>query len=541
MPLKDIENVNKEKGFRFGYSGLVVVVKGHEELFFEFAQPDIRDDCCVTIIKKLERIRELRDFGQLFDEDEENAAIAVQENNALQQARKAGFGDHDLQLPTNPEKVVEGAPPILFDDAHASVLNFKPAQPLRITCLTIGSRGDVQPYIALCKGLKADGHRVKIATHEEFRPWVESHGIEFAPVDGDPAELMRICIENGMFTYSFLKEASSTFRGWIDDLLVSSWKACQDSDVLIESPSAMAGIHIAEALGIPYFRAFTMPWTRTRAYPHAFAVPEHKMGGAYNYITYVMFDTVFWKAIAGQVNRWRKKELKLGRTSLEKMQPNKVPFLYNFSPSVVVPPLDYSDWIRVTGYWFLDEGKKYEPPKELTDFIAKAREDGKKLVYVGFGSIVVADSNALLRVVVDSVLKADVRCILAKGWSDRLDKTSFTPPSPPVTVPSEVLQIKSAPHDWLFQQVDAVSHHGGAGTTGASLRAGKPTIIRPFFGDQYFFGGRVEDLGVGIYLRKMNVTLLARALWESTHSERMIVKARMLGEQIRSVSFVPFC
>lgn len=541
LPLKDIENVNKEKGFRFGYSGLVVVVKGHEELFFEFAQPDIRDDCCVTIIKKLERIRELRDFGQLFDEDEENAAIAVQENNALQQARKAGFGDHDLQLPTNPEKVVEGAPPILFDDAHASVLNFKPAQPLRITCLTIGSRGDVQPYIALCKGLKADGHRVKIATHEEFRPWVESHGIEFAPVDGDPAELMRICIENGMFTYSFLKEASSTFRGWIDDLLVSSWKACQDSDVLIESPSAMAGIHIAEALGIPYFRAFTMPWTRTRAYPHAFAVPEHKMGGAYNYITYVMFDTVFWKAIAGQVNRWRKKELKLGRTSLEKMQPNKVPFLYNFSPSVVVPPLDYSDWIRVTGYWFLDEGKKYEPPKELTDFIAKAREDGKKLVYVGFGSIVVADSNALLRVVVDSVLKADVRCILAKGWSDRLDKTSFTPPSPPVTVPSEVLQIKSAPHDWLFQQVDAVSHHGGAGTTGASLRAGKPTIIRPFFGDQYFFGGRVEDLGVGIYLRKMNVTLLARALWESTHSERMIVKARVLGEQIRSVSFVPFC
>lgn len=539
LPLKDIENVDKEKGFRFGYSGLVVVVRGHEELFFEFATPDIRDDCCVTLLQNLERIRELKEFGALFDEDEENAAIAQHEHKALQQARKQGVSVHDLQLPQNPDKVVEGAPPILFDDAHASVLNFKPTKSLRITCLTIGSRGDVQPYIALCKGLKADGHHVRIATHLEFQTWVESHGIEFAPVDGDPAELMRICIENGMFTYSFLKEASSTFRGWIDDLLRSSWKSCQGSDVLIESPSAMAGIHIAEALGIPYFRAFTMPWTRTRAYPHAFAVPEHKMGGAYNYITYVMFDTVFWKAIAGQVNRWRKKELKLGRTSLEKMQPNKVPFLYNFSPSVVVPPLDYSDWIRVTGYWFLDEGEKYEPPEELTDFIAKAREDGKKLVYVGFGSIVVSDSNALLRVVVDSVLKADVRCILAKGWSDRLSG-SGTPPSPPVDVPAEILQIKSAPHDWLFTQVDAVSHHGGAGTTGASLRAGKPTIIRPFFGDQYFFGGRVEDLGVGIYLRKMNVTLFARALWESTHSERMIVKARVLGEQIRSVSEVKF-
>lgn len=90
------------------------------------------------------------------------------------------------------------------------------------------------------------------------------------------------------------------FRGWIDDLLKTSWEACQGTDVLIESPSAMGGIHIAEALCIPYYRAFTMTWTRTRcacyvfqhldaywyysAYPHAFAVPEHKMGGGYNYM-----------------------------------------------------------------------------------------------------------------------------------------------------------------------------------------------------------------------------------------------------------------
>ncbi|KAA8566116.1 hypothetical protein EYC84_008719 [Monilinia fructicola] len=393
-----------------------------------------------------------------------------------------------------------------------------------------GSRGDVQPYIALCKGLMAEGHKTRIATHLEFKDWIESHGIAFAPVDGDPAELMRICVENGMFTYSFLKEASSKFRGWIDDLLSSAWKSCQDSDLLIESPSAMGGIHIAEALRIPYFRAFSMPWTRTRAYPHAFAVPEHKMGGAYNHITYVMFDNVFWKAISGQVNRWRKKELGLQATSLEKMQPNKVPFLYNFSPSVVVPPLDYSDWIRVTGYWFLDEGSKYTPPKDLDDFIKKARADGKRLVYVGFGSIVVADSAALTKTVVASVLKADVRCILSKGWSDRLDKKGANDVEIPL--PPEIFQIKSAPHDWLFSQIDAAAHHGGAGTTGASLRAGIPTIIRPFFGDQFFFGQRVEDLGVGILIKKINVSVFSRALWEASHSERMITKAKVLGEKI---------
>jgi sterol 3beta-glucosyltransferase len=534
IPLKDIENVDKEKGFRFGYSGLVIVIRGHEEIFFEFGQLDTRDDCDVTLLQNLEAMRYLKESGLLSMEEKESADNAVAEHKALQQARQEGFAEHEIKMPKTVEGVRNDALPILFDDPRASILNFKPTESLRITCLTIGSRGDVQPYIALCKGLIAEGHKPRIATHSEFRGWVESHGIEFAPVEGDPAELIRLCVENGMFTYSFLKEASATFRGWLDELLTSAWKACQNTDILIESPSAMGGIHIAEALRIPYFRAFTMPWTRTRAYPHAFAVPEHKMGGAYNYITYVMFDNVFWKATAGQINRWRKKELGLPSTSLEKMQPNKVPFLYNFSPSVVVPPLDYSDWIRVTGYWFLDEGNDWQPPKELTDFIRKARADNKKLVYIGFGSIVVSDSAALTRTIVKSVQKADVRCILSKGWSDRLDKKDASELDIPL--PDDILPIKSAPHDWLFTQIDAAAHHGGAGTTGASLRAGLPTIIKPFFGDQFFFGSRVEDLGVGIYLRKINVSVLSRALWEAVHSERLVVKAKVLGEQIRKVS-----
>lgn len=542
LPLREIENVDKEKGFRFGYSGMVVVIQGHEELFFEFAQADTRDDCAVTLLQNLEAIRyeiEIGLIGELSVEEKESAENANAEYKALQQARIERKIEYEPRSPGQTQGV---AASILFDDPRASILNFKPTESLRITCLTIGSRGDVQPYIALCKGLIAEGHRPRIATHREFQPWVESHGIEFKPVEGNPAELMRICVEYGMFTVGFLREASSKFRGWIDDLLSSAWVACQDSDILIESPSAMGGIHIAEALGIPYFRAFSMPWTRTRAYPHAFAVPEHKMGGAYNYITYVMFDNIFWKAIAGQVNRWRQKELGLQATTLEKLQPNKVPFLYAFSPSVVVPPLDYSDWIRVTGYWFLDEGSAadYTPEKELSDFIKRARADGKKLVYVGFGSIVVADSALLMNIIIQSVEKADVRCILSKGWSDRLANTESATATKQLPIPPAILQIKSAPHDWLFKQIDAAAHHGGCGTTGASLRAGVPTIIKPFFGDQYFFGSRVEDLGVGIFIRKLNVSVFARALWEACNSQRMIAKARAMGEMIRKVGLFPF-
>lgn len=539
LPLKDIENAHKEKGFRFGYSGLVVIIRGHEELFFEFRQAEIRDDCAVTLLQCLEIDRNLQGFGILSQASKEAASAAIAEREALKLAGQEMFADGESQLPQSTAAQTHAAN-ILGDDLETSVIQFKAPHSMKITCLTIGSRGDVQPYIALCKGLLADGHKPRIATHAEFQGWIESHGIEFACVEGDPGELMRLCIENGTFTLSFLREANATFRGWLDDLLDSAYKACEGSELLIESPSAMAGIHIAEKLGIPYFRAFTMPWTRTRAYPHAFIMPENKMGGAYNYMTYVMFDNIFWKATAHQVNRWRNKTLGLPNTGLEKMQPNKVPFLYNFSPSVVAPPLDFSDWVRVTGYWFLDEGGDYEPPQELRDFIQKARADGKKIVYVGFGSIIVNDPAKMTQEVIDAILKADVRCILSKGWSDRI--TGRDEPTRPLTeeptMPPEIHVIKSAPHDWLFRQIDAAAHHGGSGTTGASLRAGIPTIIRPFFGDQFFFASRVEDLGVGVWVKKWGTKSFGRALWEVTRNERMIVKARQLGEQIRRVIII---
>jgi sterol 3beta-glucosyltransferase len=172
LPLKDVENVDKEKGFRFGYSGLVVVIRGHEELFFEFNQADIRDDCAVTLLQNLEAMRYLKESGILSMEEKESAESASAEHKALQQARYEGKPEHDLKMPHSPGNAPGEAPPILFDDPRASILNFKPTESLRITCLTIGSRGDVQPYIALCKGLIAEGHKPRIATHLEFKGWV---------------------------------------------------------------------------------------------------------------------------------------------------------------------------------------------------------------------------------------------------------------------------------------------------------------------------------------------------------------------------------
>jgi len=134
---------------------------------------------------------------------------------------------------------------------------------------------------------------------------------------------------------------------------------------------------------------------------------------------------------------------------------------------------------------------------------------------------------------VESVLRSGVHVILSKGWSDRLQAKASDVTEPEEPFPPEIYPISSIPHDWLFQRIDAACHHGGAGTTGASLRAGIPTIIHPFFGDQFFWADRVEALGVGTSVKKLTVSNLAEALIAATTDHKQIDRARLMGEQIR--------
>jgi sterol 3beta-glucosyltransferase len=136
-----------------------------------------------------------------------------------------------------------------------------------------------------------------------------------------------------------------------------------------------------------------------------------------------------------------------------------------------------------TGYWFLDEGavndKQWQPPADVVDFIDTARNLGKKIVYIGFGSIVVSDPKSMTRCVVEAIMESGVHAILSKGWSDRLQVKIAAEAELEEPLPKEILSISSIPHDWLFQRIDAACHHGGAGTTGASLRGAN--FPRPSF------------------------------------------------------------
>lgn len=339
-----------------------------------------------------------------------------------------------------------------------------------------------------------------------------------------------------MFSPGFFKEALGGFRRWLDELLVDSWHACYDADVLIESPSTMSGIHIAEALGIPYFRAFTMPWTRTTAYPQAFMVPMFEMGPSFNYSTYVLFDNIIWRASSGQINKWRKKYLHLPATDQSTLSVSKVPFLYNFSPAVVPKPLDWNDDITITGYWNLENSDmEWTAPDSLLEFMAKAKADNKAIVYIGFGSIVVPDPVAMTKSIVKGVEKAGVCAIIAKGWSARGEDSKK---SDHIEFSDSCYAVDKVPHSWLFPKIQAALHHGGAGTTGASLRAGLPTLIKPWFGDQYFWALRVTKLGVGLKLGGLRSDDIAAALKKATTDRIMIEKAARIGERISSESGV---
>ncbi|KAG0359483.1 Sterol 3-beta-glucosyltransferase [Podila minutissima] len=523
VPLVDVEQVNKHKGTRFYFHGLSLLTKTDEEIFFEFSTTETRNTILNTLLDRITPEAQERRFRQRIQSIAETPSVELDDPMGSRVA-------DSLQLREEPVHVE----PMSW----ASHPGFKPSRPMHITCLTIGSRGDVQPYIALCKRLMQDGHTCRISTHAEYKDWIEGHGIEFGLVGGDPGELIELCVENGMFTVSFIREGLKRFRGWLDELMVTAWTACQGTDVLIESPSAMAGIHIAEKLDIPYFRAFPFPWTRTRAFPHPFAVPEHNLGRGYNYMTYVMIEQVFWKGISGQINKWRKDTLGLGPTSLEKMEAHRVPSLYSWSPNVVPAPMDWHSWIHVTGYWFLDNPDlKWTPPDDLVAFL---KADPKnKPVYIGFGSMVVPDPDGMTRTIIEAVVKSGVRAIISKGWSDRLttleDGTTGTPKkSEEIVIPPSVFMLKSVPHDWLFPQLAGCVHHGGAGTAAAGLRAGIPTVIKPFFGDQFFWGQRLEEAGVGVWCHDLTVKKLTSALVTITTDEKMIKKAHAIGERIRS-------
>jgi sterol 3beta-glucosyltransferase len=391
---------------------------------------------------------------------------------------------------------------------------------VKICILTIGTRGDVQPYIALGLGLKAAGHDVTISTLDEFKLLVHQYNLLHDSLRGD-----------------FLKAAQSAFgqkggnplrliQQYIEmakDTLADEWASAQKAEVLIYNPAAIGGYHIAEKLEIPTFAAFPAPlYSPTREFPNPF-LPFRNLG-PFNKLSHQLFAKLGPAMYRDPINRFRKNVLDFPPAKGENMLRGKpIPKLYAFSEAVVPRPADWDESSVVTGYWFLDTPSNWQPDPELVRFL----QEGSTPVYIGFGSMFMGGGKHKTEIALQALRLAGQRGILATGWGGlTADNTS-----------KDIFVLDAAPHDWLFPQVAAIVHHGGAGTTGAALRAGKPQIVCPFVGDQFFWGHRVADLSAApspIPQAKLTAEKLADAIQSAVLDNNIRQRALSLGETIRA-------
>ena len=392
---------------------------------------------------------------------------------------------------------------------------------MNVVIHVVGSRGDVQPFVALGKVLKETyKHRVRLATHPTFRDFVTENGLEFFSIGGDPAELMAFMVRNpGLMpgTDAIKSGDIRRRRHGMYEIVQGCWRSCFEAgdgtgpevsdknamdrfdettrpfvaDAIVANPPSFAHLHCAEKLGVPLHLMFTMPWSPTQAFPHPLANIQSSNADANmtNYLTYALVEIMTWQGLGDIINRLR--ERKLGLEPINMMTAPglaarlKIPYTYCWSPALIPKPKDWGAQISVAGFYFLSLAGNYQPAPDLAAFL----DDGPPPVYIGFGSIVVEDPNAMTKLIFEAVKKTGQRALVSKGWggfgADELG------------IPDGVFMLGNVPHDWLFRKVAAVVHHGGAGTTAAGIALGKPTVVVPFFGDQPFWGAMVEKAGAG--------------------------------------------
>ncbi|KAJ9271916.1 CAZyme family GT1 [Paecilomyces variotii] len=396
-------------------------------------------------------------------------------------------------LPSVP--IRSSAPPPRYVDIVAT-----PKFCLNIVIQIVGSRGDVQPFVALGTELQRIGHRVRIATHNCFEQFINEAGLEFFPIGGDPADLMAYMVKNpGLIPsmHSLRGGDIQKKRLMMAEILHGCWQSCLMPDpvtnapfvanAIIANPPSFAHVHCAQALGIPLHLMFTMPWSATRAFPHPLAnmhnVPADQ--DWVNRVSYGVVDWLSWQGLGDVINDWRQHELELEPISLSDgpflLRTLNVPYTYCWSPGLVAKPDDWPENADVCGFFFRDP-PDYQPSPQIAVFL----NAGPPPVYIGFGSIVIEDPDRMIEILLQAIEDAGVRAIISRGWSN------LTGPDLP-----HVLYLDDCPHEWLFQHVSAVVHHGGAGTTACGLRNGRPTVIVPFFGDQPFWANMVSAARAG--------------------------------------------
>ncbi len=400
----------------------------------------------------------------------------------------------------------------------------------RITVVAAGSRGDVQPYVALGKGLRTAGYHVRILTSEDFAELVSGAGLEFGSIGTSieqmlQSEAWRGVAESRNFL-AILSRMRQEMRRRAQDLAANMPALFDGTDLILAGMGGFTGaFSIAEKLRIPVIQAYVFPITPTRSFASPLT-PGLPFGKVLNPLSFRLMRQMLWQSSkAGDVATRRALGLPSGSFwgPYGAFQQQRMPLLYGYSPQVLPRPADWDALTHVTGYWFLDPAADWSPPADLVDFL----NAGTPPVYIGFGSMGSRNPEESAQLALRALALAGQRGVIAAGWGG-MSQTDL---------PDSVYMLRAIPHSWLFPHMAAVVHHGGAGTTAAGLRAGVPSIVVPFMGDQPFWGRTVAALGVGpaaLPRRKLTAEQLAQAISTTISDQTMRQRAAALGERIRA-------
>jgi sterol 3beta-glucosyltransferase len=410
---------------------------------------------------------------------------------------------------------------------------------MRILIATIGTRGDVQPYLALALGLRAAGHETALCTCPRYRPMTEGAGIAHLPLDEGLVELLespagRLMIGRLDTVAGAVRTAATVLRevGPIHHRIVAdAWAACEAfaPAVVVHHPKLFCMPAFAARRRIAAVLAPLLPMQVATGEAPFWGLPALPLGRAYNRATWRLVETLTRLGTARYLRPWRRRHdpegLSRASTPSRTRRGEPIPVIHGYSAAVSPRPADWPAHARVGGYWFLPADARplrdWTPPDALQRFL----EGGPAPVHLGFGSMAGADPAATTRTVLEAVRRAGVRAVLARGWGGLAASA----------VPATVHRLDEAPHEWLFPRMAAVVHHGGAGTTAAGLRAGRPTLVCPFGLDQPFWGRRVHALGAGpapLPQKRLTAVRLADALADLLGSPTYAEAARSLAADI---------
>ncbi|HEX2675905.1 MAG TPA: glycosyltransferase [Polyangiales bacterium] len=390
---------------------------------------------------------------------------------------------------------------------------------MRVLVVADGSRGDVQPMTVLAQQLQREGHAITMAAPPSFRRFVEEKGLAFAALSFDSEAAIRANPQAAVGGFwATISAAPKIFVATIEAQLEVLPELAKQADFILAG-----GIHggvptAAELAGVPWrWVLYTSTMIPSNDHPPITA----PFGRAPRWVNWILWQLTRWltdRLFRVPVNKHRRR---LGLPQIS----DAAEYMLCANPVLAMEPELAplpDEWAHADVIGYLDPGEGEPLSEEIEAFLAR----GETPVYIGFGSMPDLDPQKTTQMFVEATRRAGVRAVISRGWADFGGE-----------MPEHCLLVGPVSHPRMFARVSAIVHHGGAGTTASSTRAGKPQLVVPHIADQFYFGNRVKELGIAVppvTRPKLTTELLTERLLALKNDSAMRERAAALGEKIRA-------